>query len=330
MRRLQGRPVHVAGGGILGLATAHELAKAGARVTVFDPRHEGPSASAVAAGMLAPVFEACLDPVSRPHFDLFLAARDLWPDFALETGIILHRRGARYRGVAGEVAEVAARLESLGVAPERQGDQVYTAEDWRIEPSQAIAVLRQALDRAGVVTRQYRLDRPHPGVQTVVATGWSSLEWAPETRRLTAIKGHILTLKNVRGEGAVERTAGGYLCPSSEGLRLGATMEVGRTDLNPDPVIAGALLDRLAPSEAGTGREAPVVQVGIRAATTDGLPMVGPSTRSGVWLAVGARRNGWLLAPLVGRMTAAYLAGEDPGPWSQALQPGRFEGSRGE
>jgi glycine oxidase len=42
-------------------------------------------------------------------------------------------------------------------------------------------------------------------------------------------------------------------------------------------------------------------------------------------LAVGARRNGWLLAPLVARTVAAYVAGEDPGPHAARLDPRRFD-----
>ena len=62
----------------------------------------------------------------------------------------------------------------------------------------------------------------------------------------------------------------------------------------------------------------------MRAATPDGLPLVGPSARAGVWLATGARRNGWLLAPLVARMLAAYLSDRDPGPYAGLLAPRRF------
>jgi glycine oxidase len=328
MKGLEGRPVHIAGAGILGLATAHELAKAGARVTLFDCRDDGASASAVAAGMLAPAFEACLDPVSRPHYRLFREARDFWPDFAVETGIDLVRSGANYRG--SEADAVAAGLEALGAPSDRRPDFVFTAEDWRVDPGQALPALRQALDSARVRTTQQRLEVPDPAVQTVVATGWKSHEWAPETDFLTTIKGHILTIPGVHRGDVVERTRGGYVCPSAAGLRLGATMEAGRSDLKVDLMVAGALFDRLAPPSILADQSARIVQVGIRAATADGLPMVGPSARSGVWLAVGARRNGWLLAPLVARMTAAYLAGDDPGPWSQALHPGRFEGSTGE
>ena len=63
----------------------------------------------------------------------------------------------------------------------------------------------------------------------------------------------------------------------------------------------------------------------VSAATPDGLPMVGWSARPDRLLAVGARRNGWLLAPLVARTIAAYLADEDPGPYAARLDPRRFD-----
>ncbi|WP_374532535.1 FAD-dependent oxidoreductase, partial [Phenylobacterium sp.] len=75
----KGPKITVAGAGALGLTTALALADAGAQVTVFDPAGPGDNASGVAAGMLAPAFEAVLDPAAAPHFDLLLAARDLWP-----------------------------------------------------------------------------------------------------------------------------------------------------------------------------------------------------------------------------------------------------------
>ena len=82
----------IAGAGVLGLATALALADAGCDVTVCDPG--GANASSIAAGMIAPVFEAVLDPAARAHFDILLAARDLWPALAQRAGIALDRCGA--------------------------------------------------------------------------------------------------------------------------------------------------------------------------------------------------------------------------------------------
>jgi glycine oxidase len=61
-----------------------------------------------------------------------------------------------------------------------------------------------------------------------------------------------------------------------------------------------------------------------RGATPDGLPLVGP-VAPGLAVALAPRRNGWLLAPLVGRLIAAYAAGADPGPHAAALDPLRFQ-----
>ncbi len=41
-------------------------------------------------------------------------------------------------------------------------------------------------------------------------------------------------------------------------------------------------------------------------------------------LALGARRNGWLLAPLMAQIVADRLAGADAGPWAGALDARRF------
>jgi glycine oxidase len=55
------------------------------------------------------------------------------------------------------------------------------------------------------------------------------------------------------------------------------------------------------------------------------LPMIGPSSREKVWIAAGARRNGWLFAPLAAGMIADQIAGNEGGAWeTAAFAPGRF------
>jgi glycine oxidase len=103
-------------------------------------------------------------------------------------------------------------------------------------------------------------------------------------------------------------------------------MEPGRTA---DPAAArqlNAIAKAHFPELAGLE---PAINWGVRAGTKDGLPLVGPSSRPGILVAVGARRNGWLLAPLVAEMTAAYLAGADPGGYARAFDPRRFERAAG-
>ncbi|MDT8340511.1 MAG: glycine oxidase ThiO [Longimicrobiales bacterium] len=75
------RDVVVVGGGVVGLASARELARAGARVTVVDPQRADARATWAAGGMLAPLGEA---PEPGPFLDLALRSLTLWPDFARE------------------------------------------------------------------------------------------------------------------------------------------------------------------------------------------------------------------------------------------------------
>ena len=53
--------------------------------------------------------------------------------------------------------------------------------------------------------------------------------------------------------------------------------------------------------------------------------LVGFSRAPGVIVAAGARRNGWLLAPLVAHLVTALAAGAEPGRWAARLDPRRFE-----
>jgi glycine oxidase len=103
-------------------------------------------------------------------------------------------------------------------------------------------------------------------------------------------------------------------------------MEPGRADVDIEeekalPLLAAGL--RLFPGLRGAPMQ---MAAGVRATTPDGLPMAGLSVAPGVVLAVGSRRNGWLLAPLVATVVAACVMGRDTGACGAALDPGRFEG----
>ena len=101
-------------------------------------------------------------------------------------------------------------------------------------------------------------------------------------------------------------------------------MEPGRDDLAIDPFAVAALhgmASAVVPALVGGPVEA---RAGVRAATPDGLPLVGPTGRPGIWLAVGARRNGWLLAPLIARIMADMLAGAAPDSRAALFDPARF------
>jgi glycine oxidase len=85
---------------------------------------------------------------------------------------------------------------------------------------------------------------------------------------------------------------------------------------------AGA--ERLFPALAGA---AMVAAAGVRAATADGLPLAGQGPQPGVFLAQGARRNGWLLAPLIAEVVCDRLAQRAPSVAARAFDPRRFASS---
>jgi len=339
---MSGTPrVIVAGAGVLGLCAALELAWRGAAVTVCDPGGSTPpNASAVAAGMLAPVFEAVLDPEARPHLDLLLAARDLWPGFAQRAGVAVDRSGAIAVGGDAWLEQVAARFAGLGLRPTEIpartaeglapglssgfGRALLTREDWRVDAPGALAALRAAAQAAGVSFRSEAVRHAGEAEALVVATGAGAglAEAAPELARLSPIKGQLVRFQ-APAAGVSVRTEGAYAAPGAA-LAVGATMEPGRGDTAIDPAEAARLAEagrRLFPALAETPYQA---AAGVRAATADGLPLAGPSAAPGIWLAAGARRNGWLLAPLVAATVATMILGGEPGPHARRLHPGRF------
>jgi glycine oxidase len=344
----------VAGSGAFGASIALALARAGAWVMLADPAAPGDNASGVAAGMLAPAFEAVLDPIMDGRFVLLREARDLWPGFIEMLGgadVGLRKAGALWLGPDGLDAR-EAELAAIGAAPRRwsaaevsrrlpgvwtEAGGAFTDEDWRLSPVAALAAMRAASQAAGMTFAGQGVAAFDAGVvrladgssiradHLVLATGAQTSDLAPELARLTPIKGHILQYPTLATrDGPTVRCAGGYVVGGADGLHVGATMELGLADLAVDAAAVASLAalgSRLFPELA---RLTPIARTGVRAATADGLPLVGPSSRPGVLLAVGARRNGWLLAPLVARMTAAYLAGGDPGPHASVFDARRF------
>lgn len=306
---------------------------------VVDPGEV--NASLVAAGMIAPAMESAIDDVSLDRAHLLRAGRDLWPAFATAAGIALAHRSAEWR--AGDVEAMEARLRALGFDARRDGASVTTDDDYQIEPTQALAALKQALGEAvvaGTVTTIARIDggwrleigdRWLRAAAVVLATGaGDAMAGLPETaRRLIAdiepIRGQIgvaaghLVDHVVRGPGA-------YVAPMASGAVIGATMEPGRRDTAPD-AEASERLTYAAWTALGRSPEPLSIEwrVGIRGATADGLPLAGAAPgEEGLFLALAPRRNGWLLGPLVGAVVADAIEGRTASPHARALDPGRF------
>ena len=338
MTGLSKKHVVVVGAGALGSACALAAARQGWRVTLIDNAPLAANASGIAAGMLAPAFEAGLDPISAGQYGLLAAARDLWPAFVADLGPTgLDRCGAMLEASGERLADTGARLAAQGAIVQASSGGLFTPEDWRLEPRLALAAFRQALTalggealRAKVLTIEDELvltdGRRLTFDAIVLACGFGGQDLAPELAVLTPIKGQLLRYIDAGPrEGAILRTETGYLTPGLHGAVVGATMEAGRSDLATDPSATERLraqAARLCPSLAAAKAEA---FTGVRAATPDGLPMIGPSQKERVWIATGARRNGWLFAPMAAGMIADQIAGNEGGAWeAAAFAPSRF------
>jgi glycine oxidase len=355
MPRLSGLRVLVAGAGAVGSAVALRLQQAGGRVVLADPAALGDNASGVAAGMLAPAFEAVLDPVSQDHFDMLRAARERWdrlaPDLAAAAG--LDRSGALFVGDRAAQERMAARLRALGaqvsrltpaqaealspglLAPE---GAVFAPEDWRLEPRGALRALQDAFRAAGGEIRAGALHETTGSAAiledggrldaevVVLATGMPPRGLKPsfpEASLLSPIKGQIARARGAHpSAGPAVRAEGVYVAPSPSGAVVGATMEAGVDDRTVEGPAVERLMDRarrLFPDLAEAQADG---AAGVRAATPDGLPLVGPSRARGLFLALGARRNGWLLALDIAEAVLAQLGG---GRAPEHYRPERFE-----
>jgi glycine oxidase len=324
---------------VLGLCTAVELTRRGRDVLVLDPG--GRNASSVAAGMIAPAIESLVDGASPDHARLLREAGRLW------TGVPevrLKPTPAIWRGEEGERTVAVLQVLGFEASLDERG-QVHVPDDVQLDPVAALAALKAILWTQVVEEAAVRIDRVGSGwgIETgsgaifagtvVLATGAAGpLEGLPESvsaliRLIEPIRGQIGFTTEVLAE-TVTRGAGGYVVPTEGGSLIGATMEPGRRDLEPDAetgaqltAMAAGLVER----EIADGID---WRVGVRGATPDGLPMAGFSGEPGLYLALAPRRNGWLLGPLVGRVVADAIEGGDRSGYdpehAAALDPLRF------
>jgi glycine oxidase len=338
--------VLVLGAGALGLACAAVLTRRGAAVSVLDPG--GANASSVAAGMVAPAFEAAVEDADAARAALYRTARDRWPGFADAFAIDLDRSGARW---VGDPAPLLERMRALGFSVEATAEGFVTDEDWLVDPGQALEALRRSVERGGGRLLAGRAAAVMPEADglcvrtaagdaleadaVVLAAGWAAGRIAvaglePMLAAIGPIRGQIVELEATPGAPAgVVRAQGVYLIPRAGRVLAGATMEAGEVGLEPDPAISERLrLAAVAAVPALAGAAPVAARVGVRGASPDGLPMAGATGVPGIAAALAPRRNGWLFAPLVAEIVAAAVFGKDAGPEGEALRPDRFR-SRG-
>ena len=222
-----------------------------------------------------------------------------------------------------------------GLTPSFHGG-VHAPGEAAVDPRALLGALTRALESEGVELRfgteaaaalleDERLAgvRTRPGEElrapaTILAAGaWSGQAgWLPEEARppVRPVKGQILELRARDRAAPCERIVASeriYLVPRPDGrLIAGATVEEQGFDT---AVTAGGVHEllreayRLLPEVAEM--ELVEATAGLRPATPDNLPLVGPAPLDGLFWATGHYRNGILLAPLAAKALADRLEG---------------------
>ena len=229
--------------------------------------------------------------------------------------------------------------------------------DHSVDPRRLVAALATAFERAGgtlrrgtrvvgVTTDDTRVAGLHLADGEIVradqvllapGVGAARLTGLPDEARVPVrpVKGQVLRLRDPRGPGLLQRTirgAEGYLVPRADGRYvLGATTEERGWDTAP---TAGGVYELLRDmSELVPGvleLEISELLAGLRPATPDNLPAIGPGTLDGLVWATGHYRNGVVLAPVTADAVVAVLAGEGLPEWAAAADPCRFATTRHE
>lgn len=281
------------------------------------------------------------------RFGTLVVARDRDEAEALERELDVHRRlgldVARRRPTEARALEPAL-APAIRLALEVTGD--HAVDPRRLTEALAAAArgagaqLRAGVEVAGILSQEdgvagvalaagERIEAEH----VVVANGvWAgALSGIPSEAMVPVhpVKGQVVRLHDPAGPGLITRvlrTGSAYVVPRGDGRYVvGATMEERGFDTT---VTAGAVFELLRDaSEVLPGIHELVVDelvAGLRPATSDGLPAIGPGELPGLHWAVGHFRNGILLAPITAQIVVSALVGEESPEVAAAFGPARL------
>ena len=353
-------PVLVLGGGLMGLAIAHQLARKGIAVTVLS-RRRSEAAGFVAAGMLAPHAEGLSGPLLQlgqlslgrvPSWVAQIEADSGLPCGLRSTGIVVPFRSDKERDLYptaafGEPLDREQLEQELpGLAPEWSAGLLFSQDGQIDNRRQLMRALESACVDRGVQFQEgvevQELLQNHgqlKGVRTrdlegtlstlscsqaMLCSGAWSAQLLPELQ-VFPVKGQMLSLQTPRG--ALRRVIfgpGTYFVPREDGL-----------------VVVGATSERNAGFNEGlTPQGQTTLQQGIaallpeainwppmerwwgfRPCTPDEGPLLGQSPIAGLWLACGHHRNGVLMAGATAELITDLASGSAPRKDLAALLP---------
>lgn len=347
----------IVGDGVIGLTAAFELVRAGVRCRILGCQRDG-AASGAAAGLLAPSVGR-LPARARPFFQASLRAypelvaqlNAFEPSLRILRGLIellsqdtsgsnIPRDGTR------RSADQIAQLEPSLVAP--RGARLHD-QDGAVDNQVLVRALRSALNAAGLTveaaTVQSLDTRPPLAITTSggerITGRWIVLAagaWTPVIRGLPRpipiepLKGQMLSVGKPADSPALRHPVMGddvYVVPREHETVIGATAEHAGFDLTvQDEAIRR--LRRSAASFCPALAEGPILRAwaGIRPATPDMLPIIGPDPGvPNLLYACGHSKNGILLAPATASAIRDLIVGQSAADLS-AFSIARFSSPR--
>ncbi|MCS6958442.1 MAG: glycine oxidase ThiO [Pseudanabaenaceae cyanobacterium SKYGB_i_bin29] len=339
--------VLVIGGGIIGIATAWELAKAGVKVCVVERGTCGQGASWAAAGMLAPQAEQ----LTGDLLALGIKSRSLYPQWIKEIqGVTGQSCGYWCCGIIAPLFNGEAppseyyrdRSALLQRQPEL-GEKV-TGGMWYVEDGQVdnrllmqnllLAARLQGVEiREGVNVVGFNTNNGQiTSVQTpqgelvaghyLLASGAWSRELLPVP--VQPRKGQMLSFFDPqRRLQQVIYAPGAYIVPRQDGtIVLGATVE----DVGFLPgITAGGINSLLSNAIAVLPflADLPITETwwGFRPYAPKEIPLLGATKYENLTIGTGHYRNGILWAPITAHLLSRWILGQTADPLVQEFLP---------
>lgn len=351
--------VIIIGGGVIGLSLAWRLRGNGLTVLIVEKGEPGREATYAAGGMIA-----YCDPHSSPELASMMAASArMYPEFVRElrdeayespdlreVGTIAFLAPEESPNCADSRALDDSDLSRLEPLITRRG-RAYFLPESSVDPRKLGRALEKAARHRGVdfitgtpVTEVAVLGGRATGVRTAksfYAAGKvvnCAGAWAAQIRPCEVptrpVKGQMLCVVPAPGQHSgpriqhTVRTPEVYIIPRSDGrVLLGATVEEAGFDKRVD----AATVQSLHKAAAEVAPEISHMRIhdawaGLRPASPDSLPILGPTSLAGYYAATGHYRDGILLAPFTAQVMTQVLTGKavsfDLAPFS----PLRFGG----
>ncbi|KAB1189157.1 MULTISPECIES: FAD-binding oxidoreductase [Haloferax] len=355
--------VAVVGAGAVGLTVAHDLAKNGARVTVFERDAPGGGMTGRAAGIC---YDAYAEDIDVAVADRAMARlRSLSGEGAFvfhDTPYVFLARegddaGAAALSEAVERMQVHGRDVSIVTAyeladrfPIRTDDValagVAANAGWA-DPAAYVDLFVEKCEAMGVEFRlgdavSIRGDPPGVAVDDVVTARFDAVVVAAgvHSRRLLAEAGYPIALKpyrvqalvgdcDYRGPTVYDATDESYLRPHPSGVLAGDGVEP--VEANPDDWDPTAddwfVRDSLSTVTHRTKTEPTVERAwaGLCGATPDRNPLVG-AVGDGLYVAAGWHGHGFMWAPAMGELVAGEVLGDPDSSVPDPFDPRRFDG----